>query len=204
MSTSLEYYSVDHVKNKAEVKSFPFYFDKTAPITAADILGDRYVVGEKVYFSGRTKMKLTAVDNKVGVKEIKYAIDAGDFLTYDQPFYLPSLSGEHVIRYYSIDNLANQATGFEEFKHYVSKIYLDLTGPDIEYAYIGRKFETRDTVFINKETQITFKGNDPESGLKYISYSLNNISEESKYEGPFSITQEGFHRVEFFGVRQCK
>lgn len=85
-------------------------------------------------------MKLTAVDNKSGVKEIRYSIDGKDFEVYDQPFYLPSISGAHTVRYYSIDNMANQTvgrkgSGYEEFKHNVSKVYLDLTGPSILYSY---------------------------------------------------------------------
>ena len=46
----LYYYSVDEVQNKEVEKRFPFYLDKTAPIVASDILGDRYISDGKVYF----------------------------------------------------------------------------------------------------------------------------------------------------------
>lgn len=199
----LNYFSIDQVGNKEEDKKFEFYFDKTAPITVADVLGDRYIVDDKIYLSGRTKMKLTAVDNKAGVKEIRYSIDGKEFEIYDEPFYLPSVSGNHLIRYYSLDNLSNQTTGkggsgFEEYKHNVSKVYLDLTGPTIDYDYIGNKFSTRDTMFINSSTKINLTAADAESGMQYISYSLDGVSEESRYEGPFAIDQSGFHGIEIF------
>lgn len=200
----LHYYSEDQVGNKEEVKEFKFYFDKTAPITVADVLGDRYIANGNVYLSGRTKMKLTAVDNKAGVKEIRYSIDGRDFEAYDQPFYLPSISGSHVVRYYSIDNLSNQTegkggSGYEEFNHNVSKVYLDLTGPSIDYTYLGENFETRDTVFINTSTSIELKATDPESGLQYISYSLDGVSEETRYNKPFTLADAGLHTIEIFG-----
>ena len=146
--------------NKEEVKVFDFYFDKTAPIMAADILGDRFIAVDQVYFSGRTKLKLTAVDNKVGVKEIMYSINDEPYQKYEQPFYLPSVSGVHTVRYYSVDNLANKSTSDVkgssslEFKHNVNKVYVDLTGPDISQRYQGRYHVSRDTVFINAETKI--------------------------------------------------
>lgn len=201
----LTYYSVDNVQNREGEKTFTFYLDKTAPITAADILGDRFIANGKVYFSGRTKLKLTAVDNKSGVKAVLYSVDSEPFKTYDQPFYLPSISGDHEVRYYSIDNTENQTadgkgqSGFESFKHSVSKVYVDLTGPSLQYAITGSSFKTRDTVFVNARTKIQLKGSDGESGLQKITYSLDGNPEELEYSEPFSIPQAGYHKIEYFG-----
>ena len=41
---------------------------------AADILGDKFLANGKIYFSARTKLKIIAIDNKVGVQEVKYNI----------------------------------------------------------------------------------------------------------------------------------
>lgn len=196
---TLEYYAVDQVANQEATKRFDFYYDKTAPLTASDVLGDRYAIGGQTYFSGRTKMKLTAVDNKAGVKEILYAIDDGELQVYDQPFYLPNISGNHTIKYYAIDKLSNKPSGFGEFKHDISRYYLDLSGPDLTYDYQGSNFSTRDTVFINNQTQIQLSGVDKESGLQYLSYSLDGQTEEIRYGAPFTLDQPGFHRIEVFG-----
>lgn len=202
---TLKYYSIDNVGNKEKENTFVFYLDKLAPILASDILGDRFIVKDQIYFSGRTKLKLTAVDNKSGVKEVLFAIDSEDFSAYDQPFYLPSVPGIHIIRYFAIDNMANETGGkksirqrYQEFKHNVSKIYVDLTGPNMDYEYIGSHFKARDTVFVNPETKIKLKGSDGESGFQYLSYSIDGAKEETRYTEPFTVNQAGLHKIEYF------
>ncbi len=205
------YYAVDNVKNTEEAKNFTFYLDKSAPLMVADVLGDRFIVEDEIYFSGRTKLKLTAVDNKVGVKEVLFSVDEEDFQKYEQPFYLPSVSGVHTIRYYSVDNLDNSTRdetksrfigqgGFEEFKHNVAKFYVDLTGPVISHEILDYSFERNDTLFIGPSTGITIAGSDPESGLNHLSYTLNNAAGEDTYEEKFTLNpNEGFHTLNYFG-----
>lgn len=203
---TLRYYSVDNVQNKGKINEFAFYLDKTSPIMAADIIGDKFVVNEKVYFSGRTRMKLTAVDNKSGVKEVQYSIDNSKFVKYSDPFYLPSKAGLHDIRYFALDNMANQGVGsdeagidYEEYKHNSSVVYVDLLGPKLDFAFEGPKFKKGKNIFINKETKIKLIGFDGESGLKKLSYALNESNEESDYTKPFEINIEGRITLNYFG-----
>lgn len=200
----LEYYSEDRVENKEEPKTFKFYLDKTAPITASDVLGDRFIAEDnQVYFSGRTKLKLTAVDNKSGVKEVLYSIDGGEFQKYTEPFYLPSKAGIHTIRFFALDNMTNK-TGtstrqYEEYRHSVSKVYVDLTGPTLSYSYRGEEFRTRDTVFINGRTEVLLAARDAESGLQKITYTIDGTGEEIPYKEPFTLESSGVHRIDYFG-----
>lgn len=208
---TVTYYATDQVNNVEQEKSFSFFLDKSAPLMVADVLGDRFIVEDEVYFSGRTKLKLTAVDNKVGVKEVMYSVDGGEFKKYDQPFYLPSVSGTDSIRYYSVDNLNNSTAesgtglsgqgGFEEFKHNVAKFYVDLTGPVIDHSIRNYSFMRDDTLFIGPYSKIRLSGKDPESGLQYMSHSLENTLGETNYEGPFTLSEipEGYHTLEYFG-----
>lgn len=201
-----EYYSTDWVQNAEEPKTFAFYLDKLPPILASDILGDRFIVNDQIYFSGRTKLKITAVDNKSGVSEVMYAIDDQVFRAYDQPFYLPSVPGIHVVRYYAQDHLGNR-TGMEEnvrnryleYEHNVSKVYVDLTGPTLDYSFVGLHFDQRDTVYVNRKTQIKLLARDSESGLQYTAYSVNGAQAETRYTGPFGLSDEGENNVEVFG-----
>ena len=194
---TLYYYSEDNVKNKEAEKSVAFFFDKTPPIISSDVLGDRFIVGDKTYFSGRTKLKLTAVDNKSGVKEIRYSINGEPFVEYTDPFYLPSKAGRHVIRYYAVDEMGNSSSG--DYTHNSGIVYVDLTGPVLSHEFTGPSFQKGDVLFISPETKIVFKAIDHESGLQYISYSLNNQTEEIRYTAPFSITKHGGHRVKYYG-----
>ncbi len=200
---TLTYYSVDKVGNKEKPKTFSFFLDKSAPILTSDVLGDRFIVNDKIYFSGRTKLKLTAVDNKSGVKEVKYSINGADFTEYKEPFYLPRKPGFHIIKYYAIDRMNNNTgmggDNYEEYKYSTKKIYVDLVGPTLSHSYIGKHFITRDTVFLGKQSKIKLKATDTESGVQYISYSIDGKQKETIYTEPFSVAGNGKHLVECFG-----
>ena len=197
---ALEYYSEDMVGNRSLNSRFEFYYDKLAPLTASDIIGDRYIFQDKVYFSGRTKMKLTAIDNKAGVKEINYSIDNGAFTVYDQPFYLPNVQGNHTIKFYSVDRLSNKPTGAEEYKHNINLVFLDLTGPDLNHSFTGPTFKSPDEFFIGPYSLFNASAYDAQAGLQYISYSLDDTQAETRYDKPFTLkVPSGIHKVELFG-----
>ena len=199
---NLKIYSIDKVNNKEKEIVVKFYLDRTAPIVASDVLGDRYLMGEKIFFSGRTKMKLTAVDNKAGVQDLFYSVDGGKFMKYETPFYLPTVPGIHIVKYYATDKMNNNSGGktskYEKYKHVVSRIYVDLTGPILSHKIEGPKYKTRDTVFISNKTKIKFNAFDKESGLQYISYSLDGNPDEVKYTEPIQFTKQGFHKLVYY------
>ncbi len=200
---TLTYYSVDKVGNKETPKTFSFFLDKSAPILTSDVLGDRFIVNGKIYFSGRTKLKLTAVDNKSGVKEVKYSVDNSGFKKYTEPFYLPKKPGVHIIKYYAIDRMNNNTgiggNNYKNYKYSTKKIYVDLVGPALSHSYLGKRFFTRDTVFLGKNSKIKLMANDLESGLQYISYSIDGEQKETMYNAPFSVSGNGKHLIEYFG-----
>lgn len=196
---SLTYYVRDHVGNQSDSFTFDFYYDKLAPITASDILGDKYIWQDKVYFSGRTKMKLTAIDNKAGVKDIFYSVDGEAFKTYGEPFYLPAIQGNHTVKFYSMDRLANTPSGAEEYKHNINLVFLDLTGPSIKYKFDGPLFTTGNQSIIGPKTKISIQSQDDQSGLNHSSYSIDKAQEETTYDQPYSLNlTTGTHVVEFF------
>jgi len=194
---TLYYYAEDRVKNKETEKSVNLFYDKSPPIVSTDVLGDRFIVNDKVYFSGRTKLKLTAVDNKSGVKEIQYSINNAPFVTYDDPFYLPSVAGKHTIRYYAVDEMGNSSSG--DYTYNSGIIYVDLTGPILSHQLAGPNFKKGDVQFISPESTIILKAVDNESGLQYISYCIDDQTEEIRYEGPFSVKKSGTFKIRYFG-----
>jgi hypothetical protein len=194
----LSYYSVDNVLNKEEEHTLKVYLDKTAPIMSADVLGDKFIVGDRVYFSGRTKLKLTAVDNKSGIKDIMYSINNESSIKYEEPFYLPNRSGIHNIEFYSVDQTNN--TSKDDVEHSVGVIYLDLTGPTLTHTLQGASFVKADTVMVSPKTQILLSATDPESGLKKISFNLDNEVSENLYESkPINIKFSGLHKFNYYG-----
>ncbi len=204
----LYFYSIDNVGNKENENVVPFYLDLTAPIVASDILGDRYVLGDKIFFSGRTKMKLTAVDNMAGVQDILYSVDEGEFIKYDQPFYLPNVTGTHIVKYFATDKMQNNSDAgtskYEKYKHVVNRIYIDLTGPILSHTLNGPTFKARDTLFISNKTLIKFMAKDDESGVQFVTYSLDQDPDEKTYTEPMHIDAEGYHQIVYYGYDNVK
>lgn len=194
---TLKYYAVDRVGNKEPERIYEFFVDKTPPILVDEIMGNSFVVNGKEYSSGRTKLKLTAVDNKAGVNEIKYSINKEAYQLYDKPFYLTTVSGSLAVVSYAIDNVGNKSVANEKSTRSRAS-YVDLTGPQLKHKFIGRVFKARDTTYINKDTKIQLNAFDQESGLKSISYSINE-GEEIPYSEPFSITEAGAYTLNIYG-----
>jgi len=196
----VRYRAIDYVGNVEPEKTLPIYLDKDAPIVSSEILGDRFVVGGRTYFSGRTKLKLQALDNKSGVQDIFYSIDGVKPQRYEDAFYLPTRAGNHFVNYYAIDKVGNRGSG--RYERDVKAMYMDLTGPKLGFTFSGNVFRMRDTVYINDRTQISLLATDIESGVQQVTYNLQgqDSGSEIDYVGsPFSIGSEGVHKVMFFG-----
>lgn len=190
----LTYFSVDNVGNKEEEQTFEFYVDKKAPLITIETVGDRYKVNGKEFSSGRTKIKLTAIDNKAGVKEIWYSVNSTKYVKYEKPFYLDGKAGNRAIKFYAIDFVGNKSMSTDGSDQNFGTPYLDLTGPKLGYNYSGPVYKSRDTVFISPKTKILLNGLDDESGLQKITYKING-GEEIDYNAPFSITEGGYYEI---------
>lgn len=194
---SIAYYAIDQVGNKEALKTYKFYIDKTPPTIIEEVMGKSFFSGGKEYSSGKSRLKLTSFDNKAGVKEVRYSVNSGEYEIYDKPVFLTQSSGNIIIKSYAVDNVNNRSNS-QTANEKTSIPYIDLTGPDLNHVYIGPKFSTRDTVFINRETKIILKGKDSESGLNRIEYSLNG-SNPKEYEEAFFVEKEGYSVVDFTG-----
>lgn len=198
----LKYYSADLVGNKETEKSYVFFVDKTPPIVIDELLGDSYFANGKEYSSGRTKLKLSAIDNKAGVKQIFYSLDGKKYSEYETPFYLPNKKGNIKIDFYAVDHVNNKNDhGLGDGKYSKGKMFqsfIDLQGPSLSYSFNGATYKIQDTIYINANTKIKLTGKDSESGMKRITYSLDNKTEKT-YSGNLNVSGNGKHRLDFFG-----
>ncbi|SNT37589.1 hypothetical protein SAMN05421640_3618 [Ekhidna lutea] len=194
---TITYFSVDMVDNNEEKKTYSFYLDKSAPRVIDEIIGNTFIANGKEYYSGRTKLKLVAMDNKAGVKEIRYSVNGGEFKLYEAPFYLTQ-SGNLNIEVLAMDKVNNRvrSTEFSDKNNLLS--YVDLSGPSLNFNLSGPSFTVKDTVYISKETAISLRGTDNDSGFKEIDYQIDNGS-ATTYSEPFKIEDEGFHAVTYNG-----
>jgi hypothetical protein len=194
---TITYYASDRVGNKEAAHTYSFYIDKTAPTIIEEIVGKSFFSDGKEFSSGKTSLKLTSFDNKAGVKEVHYSINDGEFQMYDKPVFLIQSSGNMLIKSYAVDNVNNRSNS-QTANEKTSIPYIDLTGPELGYAFIGPEFITRDTIFINRTTKIVLKGNDSEAGFNRIEYSVNG-SNFKEYSRAFNIDDEGYSNIDFSG-----
>lgn len=194
---SITYYSVDEVGNEEEKKTYSFYVDKSAPTVVDELTGNTFVADGREYYSGRNKLKLVSMDNKAGVKEIRYSINNSEFKLYNKPFYLKK-SGDLKIEVLAIDNVNNRKRT-EKLSGGNNISYVDLSGPELGYAFEGPSFQSKDTVFVSKETRIMLKGNDKESGFRKIEYRISEKGETKEYNEPFSIEEGGEYSIRYTG-----
>ncbi len=200
---SLTYYAIDNVLNKEDAKRavgnlaqsgngsgiYKFYLDRIPPVPNAIIEGDQHK-GKYQYVSPRTKIKLTATDNKAGVKSITYLIDYTGQTDYSSPFPVTNKKGLHYINYFATDKVENVSS------KKLLTVYMDNVNPTTAISYGSPKFFDRDTLFINKETNVTLTAKDYESGVQRTEYTIDN-TQKTTYNAPFTIPNEGYRKIEF-------
>lgn len=191
---TVNYYATDNVENRETTKTFKFYLDKTAPETSIDVMGDQFQ-GNNLYVSDRTKFKLTATDNKSGVARTNFSTQNNANAQYSSPFNLEGESRQRSIVYYSEDNVDNI-----ESKN-TKNVYLDTDKPATRLEYGKPLFFSRDTIFITSKTPVTLIANDKSSGVKSTSYTVNSM-QESVYQAPFYVKDEGNTIIKFNSVDQ--
>jgi len=193
----LTYYSVDKVNNSEEMRKFSFYVDKTPPRVMEELIGNSYTASDREYLSGRNKLKFISMDNKAGVKEIRYSINGGEFKVYDKPFNLTQ-SGNLRIETLAIDRVNNKKQT-RKLTNRPNVSYVDLTGPGLSHRFQGPVFTYRDTYFVSPRTRIILEGEDSESGFKKIDYKEQQQTAYKTYADPFSLKEEGAHTIEYTG-----
>jgi len=196
---TLKYYSEDNVLNKEKEKSFEFYIDKTPPMVLQEVIGDFIFIDGKAYTSGRSQIQLTAIDNKAGVDAIFYSFDFKNWTKYETPINLTNNQKDIKIYYYAIDKVGNK-TSTDLNSMSVNKFFMsemDLESPDVKFSLQGISVQKFDTIFINTQTKILLSATDKQSGLKNISYQIDNNTEK-EYKNSFSIKNYGLHRISTF------
>ncbi|MGB0524370.1 MAG: OmpL47-type beta-barrel domain-containing protein [Flammeovirgaceae bacterium] len=186
------YKSIDNVENETNEASYSFYLDRTVPVITAEVEGDLYQNNGISYISSRSRIQLSATDNKAGVKQIDFLIDGTGLTTYSAPFPIDKNQGKHRVSYYGIDNVENKGSAKTDAT--MNNLYLDLTSPKINLFFSGQQFKTRDTVFINGETKVNITSKDGQSGVQLINYKMDGQGEVS-YGSPFTVNQAGAHQI---------
>ncbi|MCC5916981.1 MAG: hypothetical protein JJU02_06600, partial [Cryomorphaceae bacterium] len=165
--------------------------DRIPPVADISVVWAKHP-GNYLYISPRTTMKLSATDNKAGVRSINYNIDGGSRQTFGQNFNMPDSYGLHTVRYDATDNVENRATG----KTFT--VFMDNKAPQTRIQYANPQFFDRDTLFITSNTPVTLPRSDAGSGIQKTEYSIDDGAK--KAYAPFTVPGEGYHTITFFST----
>ncbi|MGD9978859.1 MAG: hypothetical protein AB7S54_13110 [Bacteroidales bacterium] len=190
---TIEWYSTDKVGNSEPKQKFTFYVDKTPPMVFEEIMGNSYMVGNKEYSSGRSQLKIAAVDNKSGVKEIYYSLNDGSFNRYEKPVMLSDIMGTMSVKSYAVDNVNNRSQSGASTESFTMPT-IDITGPTLTYKLDGPRLTRHDTLWVGPSTKIQVNATDKEAGVNRIVYSIDKQG-ENEYTEPFTIKEEKYHLV---------
>jgi len=200
----IQYYSVDHVRNVEKPHSVKFVVDQTAPSTTYSIEGDnkKNILGNDSY------IQLSSEDSLSGVKEIHYSINDGEEKVYEGPISVRQFEDtNNELVYYAVDHVGNA----EDKQSLTSSLkkqgdsdngggsfsyYIDREAPEVELRINGDQYSNQ-RLYVSRRSKVELAANDDKSGVKQITYSINNSSLSNIYSEPFHLDQEGIQYVSY-------
>jgi len=189
---TISFHAVDKGKNSSKPKELQVYLDQTPPKTAFSLSQKPFNRGSEIFINGETSFSLTGDDKESGVKTIKYAIDKGESLVFIKPV-LPTDSGIHEIRYYTVDHVNNQEAE-NKYKFFVDKaeptLFLYFNGPPLKT--IPEEEKTKDVMYYPLNSVLFLAASDQDAGIKSIFFKLND-GKLKKYIKPIQFKEKGKH-----------
>jgi len=191
---TLYYYSADFVGNAENTKSSSFTVDLTAPKTNYEVVG---INKQGTILSPTAKLKLTSSDNLSGVRTTYYNFDGGNSRTYGGMVNVSGLSdGEHVFKYYSVDNVKNMEGGEGGASASTFKFYLDKIPPVPTHQVKGDQHQGN-YLYISPRTTIALAATDNKAGVKNIYYRIDG-GERGIFSSDFKMPpNRGVHNVKY-------
>ncbi|PCI25184.1 MAG: hypothetical protein COB67_10980 [SAR324 cluster bacterium] len=185
---SLVFGANDRVKNAEKNKTFDFYLDTIPPVADHRLIGDQYQGKKTTYVSGRTKVELSATDNKAGVRRIRYFLKSKRGDIYSEPFGLPQKNGPVNFSYQASDKVIN----INKLKK--QRVTVDISQPTMKINFVGEHYFSRKNHYIRKSTKISYSTADNLSGVKSFEYTLDDDALMAS-TSVFSIAVEGQHSI---------
>ena len=183
----LRFYSIDNAGNHEQEKNTTIRIDYTPPFTNYSI---NATYGNNGWIRSTAIISLNASDALSGINKTFYRINDGEWEEYKGEINI-SVDGEHIIRFYSIDNAGNR----EGEKNITIKIdtrapTLTIRAPEEGYIYIASR-KIIPTLFENTYIIGKFvaeaEANDSRSGIYFVEFLINNQTLWKDYASPYSI-----------------
>lgn len=185
---TLYYYAFDHVGNDEAAHERNFTVDLSAPNSDSRIDG---ITHQNNILAPSAKFVLSSKDNLSGVRTTYYSFDDGADRGYYSPISIAGLSdGEHVLKFYAIDNVKNKES-VESFSFYLDKIPPVPTNKVIGDQHRGNY------LYVSPRTTVNLAATDNKAGVKNIMYAIDGGS-SSAFNSDFKIPDAlGVHYVRY-------
>lgn len=192
---TLEVEAVDANGNRHR-RSLSFVIDRTSPITAASIIGQKQTTPKILFLAKSSSVELSPQDpgssiSGIARTEFRFG-DATEWKAYSAPIELNLLvDGRHTLHFRSVDNAGNIETTND------LTFFIDSTGPSSSIDLGAPQYRSADDrLYASGATGFTLSAHDSESGNAQIEYRLDKSSWKAYLE-TFRIEDEGEHRIEF-------
>ncbi len=200
----VKYYAIDHVRNVEQPEAVEMVIDKTPPQTSYSIEGEntRNILGQEA------SIRLSSSDSLSGVDHIRYSVNNGPEKIYSGPIPVRNFQeASNKLVFYGVDQVGNQEAK-ESLTSSVQKeqggdngdgsfsYYIDREAPEVKLHPEGGHYEG-EHLYINGRTKIKLVATDQKSGVKKITYSINNSTLSQVYDQPFLLEGQGMHYVNF-------
>lgn len=200
----LQYYAIDHVRNVEEPHAVDFVIDQTAPATTYSLEGTNQdnILGQDA------SVKLSSKDTLSGIKEIRYSINGKEEKVYEGPISVRQFEEQkNELVYYAVDRVGN----VEDRQSLTSSVkkeqqgdngngsfsfYIDRQAPEVNLKVDGDRYKDEHT-YVSERSRIKLIAKDDKSGVKEITYSINNSSLSNTYSEPFVLEKDGLQYVNF-------
>jgi len=170
---------------------FEVIHDMKPPRTTISVGEPKYIIDVSTYVSDTTEVTLSAVDDLIdmddnkglGVKEIRYKINNGDWQVYTASFTIP-VESSHTISYHSIDVIGNTE------QSQILSVTVDNTVPTTEISVSSPQYTSDGKLWVSSETSISLSAVDGgviPCGVKYTEYRINT-GEWIKYTTGFNLS----------------
>jgi len=206
----LEYYSVDNLGNREDIKSKELTVDDSSPISSLLFSEPKKMYNDTLYISPQTDISIEAFDT-CGVAHSFYAVSSltgdtvqswieviGSFnIPYTPPYY------RYIISYYSEDNLGNTESPKD------TVVALDCEPPVTTLIPGSPSYQPSadsSQLYIISQTPLGFEVSDDISGVDSIYYQVDGAGWIANRYPPsadrieFNIEDEGTHTVEYYSV----
>ncbi|HJR06148.1 MAG TPA: PQQ-binding-like beta-propeller repeat protein [Pyrinomonadaceae bacterium] len=182
----VKYWSVDAVGNAEPQHSLTVNVDASAPNTQLATTG---TAGTNGWYRSWVQVSLTPLDNQSGVASTYYSVDGGAAQAYAGSFTV-SGNAQHNVSFWSVDKVGNTETTRSV------NIKIDITSPDTQNAVTG---PVGNSVYWRGAIQMSLTASDNLSGVASTHYRIDGGAIQT-YTGPFTVSGDGTHPVEFWSV----